>query len=198
MVAAGFFSYLPSEPPEPEHPEWRPPPWMQAPDDELPAVVAMPRVIARSDQAVISLSVVEVFSTGVRIPVDAIARRRDEDRAEWQAKLHTHHYQAPTDGLRLGVQLADGTRLGTDLEGFPHPHQEEPPGPTLVNHGGGGGGGDRRWELVFKLWLWPLPPAGTLDLVTEWRALGIPESRVTLDASVLRAAAGAVQPLWAD
>jgi len=51
---------------------------------------------------------------------------------------------------------------------------------------------------VFKLWLWPLPPAGTLDLVTEWRALGIPESRVTLDASVLRAAAGAVQPLWAD
>jgi hypothetical protein len=171
---------------------------MQAPDDELPAVVAMPRIVGRSEQAVVTLSVVEVFSTGLRIPVEAIARRREESRWDWQLKLNAHHYPPASEGgLRLGLELGDGTRLGTDLEHFPH-QEQEPTGPILVNHGGGGGGGDRRWELVFKLWLWPLPPAGTLDLVTEWRALGIPESRVALDASAVRAAVGAAQPLWTD
>jgi len=196
-----FFSYDAPEPPPgmDEHAEWEPSPWMDAPRDELPAVLATPRILARTDRVVLSLSRVEIFAVGVRIPIDAVVRRRGESHHDWFSLLDQRHGpHPPVDGLRLGVELADGTRLGTEVEPH-HPFREdEPAGPVLVNQGGGGGGGGSRWDLTFKLWVWPLPPAGTLDVVAEWRVLDVPESRVTLDATLLRDAVGAVQPLWAD
>lgn len=141
-----------------------------------------------------------MFSVGVRIPVAAAVRRRDESQRDWQS-LQNGYFSPDRyaiESLRLGVELADGTRLGTGAE-FPPPYREsEPDGPVLVNHGGGGGGGPDRWDLTTTLWLWPLPPEGELSLVAEWRSRGIPESRVLLDATAIRSAAAGVQPLWAD
>jgi hypothetical protein len=201
-MVSGFFSHeLPETSPEAaERARWRPPPWMQAPDDELPAVLATPHILGRSDRVVVFFSTVEVFSVGVRIPIEYVARRRDEAELEWQVTLHGLHgsYSARPDALRLGVELADGVRLGTHLE----PHQpfteEQPATPTLVSHGFGGGGGPDEWRGTSGVWLWPLPPPGKLDVVAEWLALGLPESRVTLDATAIRVAAADARQLWAD
>jgi hypothetical protein len=161
----------------------------------------MPRIIARTDRVVLTTSIIEVFSAGARIPVETVVRRRDESQYDWQLRMMGRYPDGSpgADGLRLGVELSDGSRLGSDLDPFPmRPHLEDPETAVLMNHGGGGGGDDHRWNLTHQLWLWPLPPPGTLDLVAEWRALGVPESRVTLDASAIRAATGDVQRLWAD
>lgn len=55
----GFFSYVVPDPPaEPERPTWRPPPWQQAPDDELPVVLPAAHVLGRSDGTAVTISVV--------------------------------------------------------------------------------------------------------------------------------------------
>lgn len=195
-----FFSYdAPTPPPGyDEHEDRQPPVWMQPPRDEVPAVLPAPRILARTDRVALWTSVVEVFSVGVRIPVAFVVRRGDESFAEWQELMGWHRPSAAVDGLRLGLELADGTRLGTEVEHFAPYTEVEPEHPTLVVQGGGGSGSSRRWELAHHLWLWPLPPAGGLDLVVEWRRFGVPETHVTFDADPLRNAASAAQPLWAD
>ena len=64
--------------------EFRPPAWMQAPDDELPARLLRDTVITRTDAAVVLLREVRVFSVGFEVHVDWFLRRRTEDPWEWQ------------------------------------------------------------------------------------------------------------------
>ncbi len=45
------------------------------------------------------------------------------------------------------------------------------------------GGGPR--SAFWRWWAWPLPPAGPLEFVCEWPALGIPESE-PVNARLLR------------
>jgi len=62
--------------------------------------------------------------------------------------------------------------------------------------GGGGTGGGESSTMHDGLWLWPLPPEGPLELVLQWPAFGIGESRVIVDGGQLRALAASVKPLW--
>ena len=48
----------------------------------------------------------------------------------------------------------------------------------------------------WRWWAWPLPPAGPMEFVCEWLALGIPESRAGLDAQLILDAAGRSIRLW--
>lgn len=61
---------------------------------------------------------------------------------------------------------------------------------------GGGGGDERRHSGSSRLWLWPLPPPGPIDLVAEWRQRGIAESRIALDGGPLLAGVARVRSLW--
>ena len=67
-----------------------------------------------------------------------------------------------------------------------------------MDQAGGGGGGEARYSGSSRLWLWPLPPPGPIELVAEWRARDIPESRLLLDGSALLTALDGIRSLWSQ
>lgn len=116
---------------------------------------------------------------------------------------HTRHRRRrgepwpPPEVLRFGVAWPDGRRATTvDDRGWPHGPggPEQPDGPLLSHRGGGGGGGN--WSS--SLWLWPLPPPGTIDFVCEWPSEQLPETRVTVDTAPLLEAATRAETLWPE
>jgi hypothetical protein len=50
--------------------------------------------------------------------------------------------------------------------------------------------------VVFRAWVWPLPPPAPFDLVCEWPGLGIPLTRHAIDGAAIRTAAALSVPLW--
>jgi hypothetical protein len=183
---------------EPERPVT--PPWFQPPQDELPVLLPIGGLLARTPGTVIVVSHLEVHSTGVVIRADVMVRRLDESDRDWSWVMHGgfHRQQDEGDGLHWGVVLADGstTTLGSSFPGTRR-WDEEPDGWTLTYAGGGGGGGgEDRYDQRHGLWLWPLPPAGSIEVVAEWRERGIEESRVTLDGAAVLDAVPRVHPLW--
>ena len=90
------------------------------------------------------------------------------------------------------MQLADGTRVIGQQGGPGLSGDAEPAGPILRAFLGGGGPRASFW----RWWAWPLPPAGPMEFVCEWLALGIPESRAGLDAQLILDAAGRSIRLW--
>lgn len=98
---------------------------------------------------------------------------------------------------RFAVVLPDGT-VATTLHARRHVRylarpDSAPPGPRLsVFLGGmrGGGPGDERvLHIPAPLWLWPAPPAAEFELVVEWPAYGVPETRTRVDGAQLADAA---------
>jgi hypothetical protein len=194
-----IFSYGPGEEPA-EEPE--PPEWIGPPAGELGECAPLSLVVGRSDRAVIALRNATAFSTGVTF--DLLALARDLGRREAGSLFHEQHLtspdEEPPDGfLRIGVELADGSRISN--LGNPNRHlwrpEERPTGPILAPHGGSGGSSDRgRTSLHQSYWLWPLPPPGRLRFFAEWPALGVELSSVELDPGPILDAAERSQRLW--
>lgn len=101
--------------------------------------------------------------------------------------------------IRSGVVLADGWKVLADgpFVGGVDP-MAEPEGHTLNRRQQGGGGGGSTFSSADQLWLWPLPPAGPLELVMQWEALGIGETRVSVDVSDISQRAARARPYWSD
>jgi hypothetical protein len=57
-----------------------------------------------------------------------------------------------------------------------------------------GRGSEGEWSYAF--WVWPLPPAGSLELVYEWPVAGIPLGRTELDAAAIIDAASRAQAIF--
>ena len=87
-------------------------------------------------------------------------------------------------------QFPDGSKA-TNTGGFHH-DRTPPAGPIM--HAGGGGGGS--WHET--QWVWPLLLPGTLMLVCEWPAMGIPLTRSELDAQPILDAATRAQAIFSD
>lgn len=66
----------------------------------------------------------------------------------------------------------------------------------LSNQGQGGGGGGSTYSGGDQLWLWPAPPAGPIELVVQWPALGVEETRVVLDGTAMRELTDRAKPYW--
>jgi hypothetical protein len=100
--------------------------------------------------------------------------------------------------FRFGLQFADGSKVigqhgGPGWHGGPGPDPAAgPAGPILWPFMAGGGPRSAFW----RWWAWPLPPAGPVEFVCEWPALGIPESRGGLDGQLLLDAAARSIRLW--
>jgi hypothetical protein len=177
-----------------------PPPWFGPSEDELGACVPLALVVGRSEKGAVAIEHATVYSTGVELAIRATGRGLGE--RESQRLLHEQHYlgdeEEPSDGfLRIGIELADGSRASNLGPGRRWQPDHEPDGPLLVQHGGGGGGGGAgRIDLHSTYWLWPLPPPGTLGVFVEWPALDIALSTVELDAGLLLEAAGRSRSLW--
>jgi hypothetical protein len=191
----GFFEALPR--PEPTEPSERPtrprPPWLK-PDVVLPGVVAVERILGRSDDAVVAVGAIAAYPNGFEFTLAAILRV--ERRGAVLPHLHALDPDDPVPDrfLRLGVEFSDGRRA-TNLPSMPPADPiSEPARPMLMPRGGGGG--PRRNDATY--WVFPLPPPGPLALVCEWPAYGIGESRVELDAALILDASTRAVRLWPD
>jgi len=196
-VRASFFPSHDDDEPEGREPP-PPKPWWQHPVDEFPARVPLREFLVTTPGTVIVVSHVDVFSVGISIQIDWEVRRLGQSRSEWQLVMHGGHFSATTDVLRFGVALANGATATTVDLRSPDAFATEPDGWSLMNAQGGGGGDDRRYSGSTGLWLWPLPPPGPIELVGEWGARGVPESRIILDGSALLTRVAEVQPLWPE
>lgn len=200
-------TFFPPDPeiPEPEETESAQPSWWQAPEDELPMLFPVSELLAVTDHVAIALVGMLVHREGVQFRVERRLRRNGVPLTEWNelCGLFMEHmsFGGPVDPagrLRFGVVLADGEKVVADASrffGFGDP-MVEPEGYTLNRREQGGGGGGSTYSSADHLWLWPLPPAGPIELVLQWPAFGIDETRAILDASMVPELAARARPFW--
>jgi len=187
--------------PEDRAHEFEQPAWFGPPADELGVCVPLSVVIGRSDEAVVAVKHATSYSTGVTFELVAAARGLRE--ADSNRLFHEQHLfggdEDPSDGfLRIGIELADGTRVSNLGRGRHSLRPDaEPEGPVFVESGGGGGSaGAGRVTMNPAYWLWPLPPPGPLRVFVEWPMLGVGLSDVELDAGLMADAARRSQHVW--
>lgn len=156
------------------------------PDNEVPSSVALDAVLGETADFGVYLSGVRVFRAGLEFRITALARHPGAGRGLGGA-LFGHGEQE--DRLLLGVEYADG-RIGSNLGPF-NP-ELDPTAPMLMP--GGGAGGDRSADA--SCYLSPLPPPGTLRIITAWPRRGIAETVTEIPADTLIDAATRVRVLW--
>jgi hypothetical protein len=192
-----FFNDL-KRPVRSQEPAEETPEWMSAPDGWIGAVLPVQEVIGLSDEAAICLGRLVAYPAGFEATLDAFTRSLswgyafDDAIAEWYSGEQD---RPPPQLLRYGIEFADG-RKATNVGGMfggsvvamaagTEPAPDPAKDVRLVPGGGHGGGRHSRQEL----WVWPLPPPGPVAFVCEWPRYGTPESRVEVDATLIRESA---------
>ncbi|WP_091059756.1 hypothetical protein [Klenkia brasiliensis] len=185
------------------------PTWYRPSELELPGAVAWVVVIGSSPTTVVSLENWRVSSNGVTLTlaIRAVERGRRERKALWQA-LGVHHGRGelamllPPGGLRFGFGFADGrTVTSLDESGWTTmpedvgPAEHLPDRPCLEGLGRSTTGA-ATWQR--DVWLWPLPPPGTLTAVCSWPDRDIPETTTELDADEVLMASRRARAAFGD
>ena len=158
---------------------------LDKPDNEVPAALAVEAVLGRTDDAVVFLAGMRLYTGGVEFEVEVRVRPGKEPEGMpgiWQA----FHGERSGQQLLLGIEYADG-RTGISL------------GSRFVADGvalhcTGSGGGLRSASASY--FLTPLPPPGELRFHCAWPAMDLEETAVTLDAGPIHEAAGRARELW--
>jgi len=166
----------------------------------LGAAVALQKVVARTSDIVIAVVGVVAYPQGFEFSCLIRHRLGLEGTGLMHGGGRSPGRPGTTSGLsdeqfRIGVQFADGTKA-TNVAGIGRRHApgagEPPSGAVMMPMGGGGGG--QSWSQ--RMWVWPLPPPGSLSFVAEWPSEGVELSRVDIDADSIRSAADGVEVLW--
>lgn len=194
----------PSRSPEPDEP-----PWIHPPRDVIAGLVADRRVIARTDRLVVMLTHIDAFPTGAMFRFRIIGQRPNEmsenDWWDFHETIMRHRlHPGPTDAVpdeffRIEVEFPDGRKATNIAHAFnpdPRFRSKPPEEPSIVQIGGGGSGQTRSFAVGRSIWLWPLPPADTFDLVIEWPAYGIPVTRIPIEGADIVAASLRTEPAW--
>lgn len=192
------------EPSEPEESEFTRPPWWGVPDDEIPATLSLCVLLSVTDHVSIALVAADVYRSGVELRFERRLRRLALPLREWNELSSTFmedpRHDAPLDPsgrLRYGLVLSDGQRVYDNQPWFIGTDSTSPPdGYVFARSGGGATGGSRGVESSDRLWLWPAPPSGMIELVMQWPATGIEECRATIDGDQLGALARQVKTFW--
>lgn len=172
-------------------------PWM--PPSHIVGVIAPLAVdVFRSDDVAVRVTHAACFRRGFELHVSAWVRPGSQPRRS----DHQHHwgFEEP----RVGIRLADGTRLG-----HRHPHapmdpdsepaaeaaeaaeaQQHPVSMTQTH------GGSESHRASSAWWLHPVPDGDSLEVVVEWVNAGVPESSARVDLVPLREAAEGESVLW--
>ena len=198
-----FFEPLPPMPDlgEAQPTGWRPPVWDRPSEATLGAVVPMSVLLAKTDRVAVALGDVVAYPNGFTFNIVIIGNPMTP-RPPDQYGMFPMGRGGPNRGPRIGFEFADGARAS---DTSPRPsagtmmmiraqrdEQGIPTTPVLTPQGGGGGSNNYQ----MRYWCFPLPPPGALDLYLEWVDHDIPETKVTLDADAIRAAAANAIILW--
>ena len=158
------------------------------PDNEVPAVLALERVIGASAGVVFFLAGMRVYSNGIEFDLEARLRPGASigEADGIYALLPDFHgpHGTPADRLLLGVEFADGRRassIGVADSGI-----------GLRSNGSSGGG--RSAHATY--FLSPLPPPGDVRIVCALPGAGIDETVTVIDGAAILEAAGRVRELW--
>jgi hypothetical protein len=158
---------------------------MSAPENEIPVAVPLNTLLARTADAAVALTGLQVYSSGVSF--DLAFRVRSPLEPAHLGLSGLVFERGPSSGrFLLGIELADGRRAS-------NVHGREGSPDVVFNAGGGRGhelSVDQSW------WLHPLPPEGPLRFVLGCAALGIAETSTVVDGTVIRPAAADVVTLW--
>lgn len=183
---------------EPETEDIPQPVWLNPPDDMVPGAVPVELIIGRSDRAVVMLTGVRAFPSGLSMTLSVRTRVRMRrfdlnDEVFDGPYRHDQDDEWRRDRLKWGFEFADGRRA-TNVDPWDHDVDSARTPDHPVLSGGGGGGGDRSVDRDY--WLWPLPPQGSLKVVCQWLMLGIEPTTSDIDADQVVAAAARAVSVW--
>jgi hypothetical protein len=159
----------------------------QIPENEVPGVATGAQLLSGTGDAALHLGPIEVFSTGVRLPLVVLLRRSDVLGAAGHDA-----FQQIQEGLFLGVQLPDGRKVADSVPRWMHPGDRADDEPMLFANGGGGGAR----TFTFDWFLAPVPDPGDLLVVAALPGAGLPEGRAVVPAAAMAAARAAVVEVW--
>ncbi|MFE5874888.1 hypothetical protein ACFQ6H_06480 [Rhodococcus sp. NPDC056506] len=149
---------------------------------ERPVDLPISLDLNRTDDLVLWLSAVRVYSFGMMFAIDA--RYKDPalslSLGSFDGRPTFTHFSAP---LLLGLGFADGTSVTT---------AQKTRGLLLELRSAESRSGSVRGEYL----LVPTPPAGPIEVATAWPQLGMDEKVVTLDGGVIASACESVTQLW--
>ena len=197
MAVMSFFDDVQPGEPEPprEHHPWDPP------EAEFPGAVPFSTLIlGRTERAAVAVTGLSAYSAGFEIFVTARVRP-DGDPDAGPGGGMPPPGRAPGGArrsFRFGLQFADGSKV-IGQHGGPGRHAGPGPDPAAGRRPIRG----RSWRAGAPLLLLAVvglaaPPAGPVEFVCEWPALGIPESRAGLDGQLLLDAAARSIRLWPE
>jgi hypothetical protein len=169
--------------PPSEQPTPRTPTWLTPPDNEIPCVVALNRVLVETGELVVRVPHASVYRDGVDVAVIIQS-----------SPFATPVDPRASDEPQFSVDLGDGPVLAQgSRELGPLLAQRVTP-PVLRRREGGGVRGRR----TLLLWLWPLPDGGRIALGMQWPSAGVAGATVELDGAGLRSAARHAREAWPD
>ena len=190
-----FFAPLPD--PEEDPVEEHDREWLEPGDFVVGGVVPVQVVLGESAKAAVIINGLTVDPGGVTFTVKAFQRRPPSpaELKDLRTRLGSRadHHDPLDQGLRVGVELADGTRLETSHRWGWHATDNDQY--SLFHHGGGGGGGGR-WEYNFRIE--PAAPPGPIMFACVWPLAQIEESTHVVSANSVAEASAATQILWPD
>jgi hypothetical protein len=191
-----FFEPFPPPPPPGEH-RWAPPAWDRPSEGTLPAIVPVGEIVHRGDVVVVEIDHLRVYPNGFTINVVILMNPHLDPSTAGRILRGDGGPPAEHRFPRIGVRFADGRTAGREA-GFPGsfdvPKDEQgiPTVPVLRMVGGGGGSGGYH----YRVWVFPLPPAGPVELHVSLPSADPSESKIVIDGAEIRAAAERATIVW--
>jgi hypothetical protein len=159
-----------------------PRPW-DSPQTQFPGIVPISTLLfGQSDRGATAITSMSAYTNGFGFVITRLVR---PGTPGWDEEPFTAQSR-----FEVSLQLSDGRTVST---GRPT-GDTEPAGPFLRGNGGGGSShyNQTRW------WAWPLPPAGPLEFICQWPAMGTSEARVSIDAGLILEAARHSMQIWPE
>ncbi|RJQ88194.1 hypothetical protein D5S19_07755 [Amycolatopsis panacis] len=161
-------------------------PWIGPPSDHIvPALLPWAVPLGRAERAIVALRAVEVWPEAMTLVLGVYSR----DAMEGGPPI-AHRRVPDYRSLLVGVSFPDGSRASS--ESISVPTAGQPDEPVLRVQSGGG----TQFHQEHRIFVWPLPSDGQMEIIVQWLERGIPETHNGFDGARIRAAANEAGELW--